>query len=181
MFRFHRSGEIVLRPALFVRALLALLATAALSLTLLSAPLSAPAGAKPAPAAPTQPRVAACFPGCWGAISFNTATGISGGKYDTAGKDAATSAALRRCKTKNPNRARACVAPGVRNTWVKNGCLAIWYRTRNGRIVEWAKGSSFYKAKSIRIAKRIVNDGPGEIHQSAQLCTTKRGDYPTLP
>lgn len=165
------------------RAALALIAAAALSLTLLTAPtLAAPAAPADRQVADRSLRVAACWPGCWGAISFNTRTGVSGGKNDVGGKDAAIRKALTRCRSKPANQLApaACVSPRRHDLYVKNACIEVWYRERNGRVVEWAKGRHFYQARARRVAKRQL-DGPGEIKRSAWLCTTRRADYPSVP
>lgn len=111
------------------------------------------------------------------AVSFNTATGYAGwtSGRGRSTKEAAMRAALEACRARpeNAGRRTACVGPAVRGTVIKNGCVAVYFRRRNSRIVEWAKGLADTPTPAKRKARRIVNDGPGEVVLSRIDCAAR--------
>ncbi|WP_183094805.1 hypothetical protein [Nocardioides stalactiti] len=168
-----------MRTASILRLLLALAAALLLGGTLLAAPATSAAPVAPAEKVTTTQlaaRAPGCLPRCWGAISFNTQT-LRGGwtqKGDWATKAGAMSSALSHCRNRPPNAGHrtACQAPGQREVVVQNGCVAVAWRVRNERLVEWAKGKAYGPKGAQREARRIV-DGRGTI-SSGYYCTPRR-------
>lgn len=163
-----------MRSALFVRAFLALAAAFVLGGTL----FAAPATSTTADAAPTQVtlRAPGCIPRCWTAVSFNTRT-LRGGwtqNGDWGTKTGAMSSALRHCRVRpvNAGHREACVPPGNRDLYAQNGCVAVAWRVRNDRLVEWNKGKAFGPKAAMREARRKV-DGRGTI-DSGYSCAPRR-------
>lgn len=164
-----------MRFILFLRGLLVLATATVLGGTLLTAPAtSAPARSEgTALVARQAERRPACAPrNCWAAISFNTATGYSGWRRDVASKERAMKDALAHCKNRRENQRRkgACLWPGKRKVFVQTGCVAVAFRRRNGRIVEWAKGKGYDPITATKRARREVR-GPGTIVKSRDACT----------
>lgn len=163
-----------MRFALSVRAALVVATAVLLGGTLLAAPTA------PTHAAPSEEtaRAAGCRPpNCWMAISFNTKTGYAGWTSN-AGRStqrAAMRAALDKCRSRaeNAGAQRFCLSPAVRQVYRKNGCVAVYFRRRNGQIVEWARGKADTVTPAKRAARRAV-DGPGEIVFSRADCALRR-------
>jgi len=150
-----------------------------LALVLGGTVLTGPARSAPNTTSPTAARAGGCnVPHCWMAVSFNTATGYSGwtSGRGRSTKAAAMRAALESCRTRpeNAGRRQACVGPAKRNSVIQNGCVAVFFRRRNGRIVEWAKGLADTPTPAKRKAKRIVNDGPGVVVLSRVDCSARK-------
>jgi len=164
-----------LRFALSVRAALVLATAVLLGGTL----LAVPSGPTHAAAPQVTARAAGCkVPNCWMAVSFNTKTGYSGWTSDRgrSTKAAAMRAALERCRNRpeNAGAVRFCSPPAAREVYRRNGCVAVYFRRRDDRIVEWAKGKADTPTPAKRAARRIVNDGPGEIVLSRVDCSARR-------
>ncbi|WP_183100200.1 hypothetical protein [Nocardioides pelophilus] len=167
-----------MRPALFVRALLALAAAFALGGTLFAAPATSTTADSVTSRVSTQvtARAPGCIPRCWTAISFNTAT-LRGGwtqNGDWGTKAGAMSSALRHCRVRpvNAGHRQACVLPGNRDLYAQNGCVAVAWRVRNDHLVEWNKGKAFGPKAAMREARRKV-DGRGTI-DSGYSCAPRR-------
>jgi hypothetical protein len=162
----------ILRSTLLVRAVLALAAAFVLSSTLLTAPTTAAAPERTATVVAARP---GCLPNCWVAISFNTDTLRGGwtqnGNWGT--KSGASSSALNHCKNRDVNagHARACVAPGVKDTVTQNGCVAVAWLTRNGNLVRWVKASAYGPRIAERKAKRKL-DGTG-VRDAGHACSPR--------
>lgn len=160
-----------MRSTLLVRAVLSVAAALVLGGSLLAAPTTA--GAAPAPVAT---RAAACIPHCWIAISFNPETLRSGWTQDGnwATKAGASSSALNHCKNRpvNAGHARACLPPANRDVYKENGCVAVAWRVRNERLIEWGKGKADGPKTATRRARRSV-DGPGTI-RAGYACAPRR-------
>lgn len=147
----------------------------------------ASASAEPDPVLPSGPatsersgeRAAACnwrARKCWGAISFNKATGRSGYATNRRSKDTAIKDAVRHCKNRPANEGfkDQCIGVRAKNTYVRNGCLAVAFRYLDGAIVEWKKGTAFNRQPAQNQALNAL-EGPGERYVSAYVCTTRRG------
>lgn len=160
--------------ATFVRTALALATALLLGVPLGAAPVSAsPAplgtatlGATDVSTTVTSARAGSCRPRCWTAIAFNPETLRSGWTQNGAygSKLRAMKSAFNHCRTRpvNAGHARACVWPGRRNVFRMDGCVAVAWRVRNDRLVEWGKGKAFTKSPAMRRAKRVV-EGRGTI------------------
>lgn len=165
-----------MRSALSIRAALVLATAVLLGGTLLAVP-SGPTHALPPE---DTARAAGCrAPNCWTAISFNTKTGYSGWTTPERGrstKAAAMRAALTKCRNRpvNAQAKSSCLRPSVREVYRRNGCVAVFFRRRDGRIVEWARGKADTETPAKRQARRAVNDGPGEIVFSRLACGLRR-------
>ena len=165
-----------------IRSALALVAAMLLGGTLLAA--APTASAKVAPSTASGPaaertthsqRLVSCAwrqRHCFGAISLNTRTGVVGYANDTRTKATAIRIAHNRCHTRSTADGgfpRQCTKAG----WVRNGCLAVALRIRNGAIVEWGSGFAYNRAPAQQKAKNKVR-GPGRIKIQFWLCTTRR-------
>ena len=164
-----------MRSALFVRALLAVAAAFLLGGTLLAAaPSTAITSDKTT--AQVSARAPGCLPRCWVAISFNPVTRRSGWtqKSNWGTKAGAMSSALRHCRNRpvNAGFARHCVPPSKRDTVVQNGCVAVAWRVRSDRLVQWTVGRAYGPKKAQRLARRKL-DGPGSYH-SGYACSPRR-------
>ncbi|KAA1428872.1 hypothetical protein [Nocardioides antri] len=168
-----------MRSALFVRALLALAAAFVLGGTLLTVPATS---APTAPAERVSTRVSALAPGClpsrcWTAIAFNPETLRSGWTQSSAwgSKTRAMTSAHNHCRvrTVNEGHARACIWPGKRRVFNQGGCVAVAWRLRNGRLIEWAKGKAFGPIVAQRRARAAVR-GEGTI-DSGYSCPPRKG------
>lgn len=165
-----------MRFALFVRAALALATAVLLGGTLLTAPATS------APAARLSTQMAAGNPGClplkcWTAISFNPET-LRGGwtqKGSYGSKAQAMSSALAHCRNRpvNAGHARACQRPSLRKVFNVGGCVAVAWRVRNNRLVEWGKGKAFGPIVATRRARAVVR-GEGTI-DSGYACAPRKG------
>lgn len=103
---------------------------------------------------------------CYGSIAVNPHTGRAFIANDKMGKIAARHTANRKCK-------RHAHGKYCRNAgWVRNGCLAVAYRVRDGKLKEWASAGAATELRAKRRAKRKVR-GPGTEHIWAWLCTTR--------
>jgi hypothetical protein len=109
-------------------------------------------------------RAPGCLPNCWTAISFNPETRRGGWtqKNQWGSKANAMQSAYQHCRTRpvNAGHARACVRPGNRDVYVKNGCVAVAWLVRNDRLIQWTVGKAYGPLKAKRIAKRKL-DGAG--------------------
>ncbi|UMG92001.1 hypothetical protein [Nocardioides sp. TF02-7] len=81
--------------------------------------------------------------------------------------------ALQRCKARTKNETNAppsaCQPPAKRKVFAYNGCVAVAWRVRDNRVVEWGKGKARDKISAERSARRSVK-GPGQI-TSKFACT----------
>jgi len=165
------------RPLLHLAGLVAILATLVAGLfaaapTASAAPTNAPEATTTSTTTAQQTaRVAArarCrIPRCFGAIVINPRTGSSAYSYNYNTRSKAVAAAKKRCRSYGSGRyCRTAV-------WVRNGCAAVAWRKRNGRMVEWAGRVAFNRAPAIRKAKRAVA-GPGSEHVWSYVCTSRR-------
>lgn len=163
-----------MRSTTSVRVILAILGVLAVAGTL----LSAPAQAAPAPQASQEltMRAPACLPRCWTAISFNPKTMRGGWTQDGnwGGKRAAMKSALRHCERRpvNAEAPRACLWPGKRDVYVRNGCVAVAKLVRNGRLIQWTIGKAYGPRKAMRLAKRKL-DGTGT-RSAGYSCSPRR-------
>jgi len=156
------------------------LATAALLAGTLLAASSASAAASAAGDAATAERQARAGCNwqrkqCWGAVSFNKATGKSGTRLDTRTKAAAVKGALKKCRKRDENRGvgRECVHPGKKKVFVRNGCVYVaMLKDSDGTIKDWAKGTAYnpHRAKKRAMSKLGKN---GTTSVSAFVCTTR--------
>lgn len=165
-----------MRPASFVRAVLALAAALLLGGTLLAAPATSTTPDRVA--TEVSARAPGCLPlRCWTAISFNPETQRSGWTQKGAwgSKKQAMTSALRHCRNRpvNAGHARACQWPDKRNVYNVGGCVAVAWRMRNDRLVEWAKGKAFGPIVAERRARREVR-GIGTI-RSGYACAPRKG------
>lgn len=117
--------------------------------------------------APVTARTRCRIPRCYGAIVINPRTGGSAYSYNYPTRAKAIYAAKKRCRSYGAGSyCRTAV-------WVRNGCAAVAWRKRNGRMVEWAGRVAFNRAPAIRKAKRAVA-GPGTEHLWTYVCTSRR-------
>lgn len=163
-----------MRSALFVRAALAAAAAVLLSGTLLTAPATSITSDRAT--TEVSARAPGCLPRCWTAISFNPQTHRSGWtqKFNWGTKAGAMSSALRHCRQRpvNAGHARACVPPGKRDSVVQNGCVAVAWRIRSDRVVQWTVGRAYGPKKAQRLARRKL-DGRGT-YDSGYSCSPRR-------
>lgn len=158
-----------MRPATLARVLLSL--TAALLIGLPALTATPAASAASAPAADTRVRLAPpppCAPRCWTAISFNPRAKIWGwtSKEGVGGKRLAMQKAQARCKARTKQETSAppsaCQWPGKRKVFAYNSCVAVAWRVRGERVVEWAKGNARDSITAERRARRAVR-GAGQV------------------
>lgn len=167
-----------MRLTTLVRTAVALAAALLLGGTLLAA---SPAASVPAPSAGET--VAAGLrdcrtPDCWIAGSVNSRTGFVYMSWNTSAKRAAVRAATRQCKQETPAQYDwACKRAGY-NRW---GCLAVAYRSNDGKLAEWGWAPADYdrrtskreaKRRAITKAKREVR-GPGRERVWGANCTAR--------
>jgi hypothetical protein len=162
-----------------IRLFLAAVVAALLGATLLPAApasaASAPASTPEAPSAQHSERTlarAGCrVPNCHAAIAINIRTGTSNAAYNYGLRSRAVSKAYNACRNRpvNAKYKGACRKAG----WVRNGCLVVAYRTRSGRMVEWASAARYNRRPAQRAAVNKVR-GPGTERVWAWVCTTRR-------
>lgn len=154
-----------------LRSALTAAVVAALTSVLVAAPTS-PAGA--VDRAPHPERAASCHaPRCFGAISFNTRTGVAGLSNERDGRRKAIRLAQRNCRAKSERTFGSpgqCTAAGS----VQDGCMAVAFRVEDEVITAWTTrfGHTRHQAKA---AARAAVAGPGDRYVPAWLCTTR--DY----
>jgi hypothetical protein len=161
-----------------MRSILAVVRTALLLLLVATAlEVATPASAVPAPlsasavathAAPAA-RLGCRVPRCYGAISVNPQNGAAGWTYNQPTRYRARRVAQLHCRQSSTGAKRYC----VRLIWVRNGCAAAAYRTRDGVLREYAGAYASSKRGAIRLARRKVR-GPGAVHTWTWVCTTRR-------
>ncbi len=159
-----------------IRSTLALLAALLLGGTLLAAAPTASATTSEAgfERADETQRLASCNwrrGKCFGAISLNTRTGVVGFSNDKRSKSSAIRIGQSRCRTRSVAQGGypgQCTKAG----WVRNGCLAVAIRVRNGAIVEWGSGYAYNDGPAKQKAKQKVR-GPGRVRIQFWLCTTR--------
>lgn len=164
-----------MRSALFIRAVLALTAAFVLGGTL----LAAPAHTAPAPeraVTELSARAPACLPRCWVSVSFNTETRRGGWTQSNnwGSKKGAMLSAQNHCRSRDVNAGHrdACVWPAKRRIFNQNGCVAVAWRVRNDRLVQWTVGRAYGPKKSMKLAKRKL-DGQGTRH-AGYACSPAR-------
>lgn len=165
-----------MRSASFVRAALALAAALLLGGTLLAAPATSTSPERVG--TEVSARGPACLPSrCWTALSFNPETQRGGWTQQGAwgSKKQAMRSAFNHCKQRpvNAGHARACQWPNKRNVYNVGGCVAVAWRMRNNRLVEWAKGKAFGPIVAQRRARKAVR-GIGTI-DSGYSCPPRKG------
>jgi hypothetical protein len=163
-----------LRPTHYARALLALAAALLLSSSLLASP--AVSKTPDTAAREASARSINCRPHCWVAVSFNTDTLRSGWtqKNKWGSKAGASTSAYQHCRNRDVNagHARACVAPGVKDSFAKNGCVGVAWLTRDGHLVKWVVAVAYGPILAERQARKKI-DGRGA-KDAGHACAPRR-------
>lgn len=139
---------------------------------LLVAPV-APGSATPT-ARDDDGRTGCVAPRCFGAISFNTRTGVAGVTNEKDGRPKAIRLAQRSCRHKSElgyGYPGQCTPAGS----VQNGCMAVAFRVLDDAIVEWQPAFGHTKREAKSAARRSVA-GEGDRYVAGWLCTTRHYD-----